>query len=114
MKRTLFLLATGILIIMGYNLSISIYTLWQKRDVIVNAQKELEEQKRENKELKKQYEEAKKPQFIEQEARDKLLLVKPGESEVILPPISPQAPSSNKNSSLDKAPNWQKWWKLFF
>lgn len=114
MKRTLFLLATGILIIMGYNLSISIYTLWQKRDVIVNAQKELEEQKRENKELKKQYEEAKKPQFIEQEARDKLLLVKPGESEVVLPPISPQASGSGKANPSESVPNWKKWWNLFF
>lgn len=114
MKRTLFVLAMGILLLMVYNLSVSIYTLWQKKDIIIRAQKELEKQKKDNKELNREYERAKKTEFIEEEARNKLFLVKPGESEVILPAISSQASGLGKANSSQNTPNWQKWWNLFF
>lgn len=115
MKRIVFFIALGILLIFIYNLSFSIYNLWQKRDVIARAQKELEKEKRENTELVKKYETARKPEFIEEEARNKLFLVKPGESEVILPELPSKISSSSSKASSEKnMPNWKKWWSLFF
>ena len=93
----------------------SIMGLWQKDQLIVSAEKELENEKQKNQLLKKQIAVVQKPQFIEEEARDKLFLVKPGEQVVIIPTISTknvQTTVQNKQSSVK--PNWQQWWELFF
>ena len=77
---------------------------------MVSAKSDLEREKRENQRLKNELTRVKSDEFIEAEARNKLFLVKPGESGVIIPsnltakrPIAP-AP---------EPPNWQKWLNLF-
>ncbi|MEK7559199.1 MAG: septum formation initiator family protein [Patescibacteria group bacterium] len=112
MKKIAFIVAIVIGLVIINNLARSTYDLWSKKDVIVSAQNELEAEKKENQRLKNQLERAQDGQFIEQEARNKLLLVKPGEQNVFIP--KDLVASESSQTKVDKRPNWQKWWELFF
>lgn len=92
----------------------SIYNLWQKNDLLVRAKQDLESEKKENQELKKKLTEVKRPGFVEEEARNKLFLAKPGEGIVMIPTNVLSTESSNRKKTVDTRPNWQKWWELFF
>ena len=96
------------------NLIHSIYSTWQKQDLIIQAQQNLTAEKEENQKLKKDIAQVNNPQFVESEARDKLLLTKPGEGIVILPKgqLTTKVPSTAK--IVDMRPNWQRWWDTFF
>jgi cell division protein FtsB len=96
------------------DLAHSIYSIWQKQDLIVQAQQDLTTEKNENNELKKQIAQVNKPQFIESEARDKLLLAKPGEGVIMIPSNQLDIPSTVTTKTVDTRPNWQKWWNVFF
>lgn len=92
----------------------SITVMWQKDQFISFAKQELENEKKKNQELKKQLVVVKRPQFVEEEARDKLFMVKSGENVIIIPSVSPiQQLTVNKQQSTTK-PKWQQWWELFF
>lgn len=113
-KRLVFF---GIIIISLFiinNLVHSIYGLWQKKTVIMKAEQELNQQTKENLELKNKLVVVKKPQFVEEEARNRLFLAKPGEGIVLIPSRALEATSASKFRSSDAQPNWQKWWELFF
>src|SRR6266404_4773003 len=84
-KKIAFFTIIFVLLITINNLIHSIYAIWQKQDLIVQAQQNLATEKEENRRLKKDITQVNRPQFIESEARDKLLLAKPGENIVILP-----------------------------
>lgn len=114
MKRVLFLAAIVISVLVINNLAHSIYNLWSKQDLLAKTQKDLETKKKENKELKDQLSVAQSEQFVEKEARDKLFLVKQGESSVILDKKLLEASQSASGQSQNNAPNWKKWWELFF
>lgn len=92
----------------------TIYTVWQKQDLIVQAQKNLAAEKKENQRLKKALAQVNQPQFVESQARDKLLLTKPGEGIVLLPASQLSSHRSPSQKPLDTRPNWQKWWDVFF
>ncbi len=113
-KKITYFFVIIILLITINNLIHSIYAIWQKQDLIVQAQKNLVVEKNENQKLKKDIAQVNKPQFIESEARDKLLLAKPGEGIVILPKNELSTSSPRSQKVIDKRPNWQKWWELFF
>ncbi|MCL5439201.1 MAG: septum formation initiator family protein [Patescibacteria group bacterium] len=114
MKKILFftVLIASIFIING--LVRSICGLWQKQGLVATAQKELDRQKQENKNLKKKLTEVQNPKFLEEQARNKLLLVKENEQEVIIPKEFLGASDSARGKKSDSRPNWQKWWDLFF
>jgi len=112
MKKALYLLAIVISIFIINGLVRSIYDLWKKQDLITVGQMDLEMERRQNLELRKKLSQAKNPQFIEEEARNKLLLVKPGEENVLIPHDLSSTQSSSKKT--DARPNWRKWWDLFF
>jgi len=83
----------------------------QQIKIIEEKVLKLEEKNRELSQ-KRQYYQSK--EFIEEEARNKLNMAKPGETIVILPPNVNEflnRPKTQANSSL---PNWKKWWDLFF
>jgi cell division protein FtsB len=88
----------------------SIYNLWNKQDLVVKARQDLEKQKQTNKELKAQLSYVKSDEFIEREARDKLFMVKPGESGVIIPEKLIKKP---EKKVVVVVPNWQQWVNLF-
>ena len=112
MKKVFFFVILAISILVINNLIRSIYTLWQKHDLVALAQKELERQKQENARLKSQLVYVKSDEFIEEQARNKLFLVKPGEQEVLISEDlikGDSTPSAQKNND----PNWKKWLDLF-
>lgn len=111
MKRIFYIITIVIGIFIINNLARSTYELWSKKDVIVSAQKQLEAEKKENKDLKNRLEQAQGGGFIEEEARNKLLLVKPGEQNVFLP--KPTGTEEN-TKKVDTRPNYLKWWEFFF
>lgn len=114
MKRFIFVAVIVFLIFIINNLAQSTYSLWQKKDVLVEAKQDLSKEQKENNELKEQLKVVKSPQFVESQARDKLLLVKPGENIVVVPTglIAREQPKAVKKTP--PKPNWLQWWELFF
>lgn len=114
MKKVTFILIAILFVFVIQNLLHSIYGLWQKKELLVNARTRVESAKKENLALKEQMEAVKNPAFIERQARDKLLLVKPGEQIVVASDsLIVKKDSTNVNQQESK-PNWQQWWELFF
>lgn len=111
MKKVLFILTITASLFIIKDLVYSIYSLWSKKDLLTVAQKELGREKQENNRLVVSLSEAKKQSFIEEEARNKLFLAKPGESIVVLPHTSFEAKIVKKEAPK---PNWQQWLQLFF
>jgi|SRR5581483_7295644 len=112
MKRAFSIAIVVVCIFAAQSLIFSIVSLWQKQDVVRQAQQQLAIEQKKNTQLKKQLAKVQSPQFLEEEARDKLFLQKEGENQVIVP--------DNQNISLatqkqvDTRPNLQKWFDLFF
>lgn len=109
MKRIIFAAVVLFFLLIINGLSHSIYDLWHKQDLVTSAQKKLTEEKLKNQKLKADFSVVDSPEFIENEARNKLFLVKPGEQGVIIP----QNLEIKEESSLVAEPNWQKWINLF-
>lgn len=108
-KKLVYLIAIVACLVVIHNLAVSTYDLWHKQDLVSEANSDLQREKSENQALQKQLKTVKSPQFLEEQARNELFMVKPGESGVILPP-------NIGESSTKKEPNlapWQKWLKLF-
>lgn len=113
MKRISFLIVIVILFLIIIRLGSSIYTLWHKQDLLTNAQKELTQEKKENIQLKSQLRIVTSAQFLDEEARNKLLLVKKGESDVLIDPTLLQASNSAQKKETNKS-NLEQWIDLFF
>ena len=113
-KKITFFTIIVILLLIINDLIHSIYSIWQKQDLVIQAQKNLSAEKNENRELKKEIAQVNQPQFIETQARDKLLLAKPGESVVIMPREELGASTEAIPKQVDMRPNWKKWWDIFF
>ena len=109
-KKIVFFTTIVISIIIINGLVRSIYDLWNKQDVVERARVDLEKQRQENKELQAQLSYVKSDEFIEKEARDKLFMVKEGESKVLIPDslIEKEEPEE-----VIVVPNWKKWLDLF-
>lgn len=114
MKRIIFLASLIASLFILNSLVRSISSLWSKQELLVKAQKQLENKKRENEQLGKRLSQVQSQEFIEKEVRNRLFLVKPGESLVLIPEELLKASESAKGKAKDQKPNWQKWWELFF
>lgn len=110
MKKVFFVIFLLISFFIINNLIRSIYTTWKKEDLLSNAQKRLEKERRENMRLKSELSVVGSQEFIEKEARDKLFLAKEGEQKVLLPKESEESQKEKK----ENIPNWQQWRNLFF
>ncbi len=95
-------------------LSGDILRLLKAGDKVKLAEKRVWMLEKEKKDLleKRQYYQT--PEFIEEEARNKLNMARPGETIVILPPNLEEILGKQKQNSFPPLPNWKKWWKLFF
>lgn len=75
------------------------------------VEQQLEVLRRDNQNLKAELEYKKSEEFKEEEIRNKLGMVKPGEAVVVLPnDNSEQQPQTR----AENIPNYIKWWNLFF
>lgn len=108
-KTVLFIVAVIISLIIINVLARSIYDTWQKKDLVVKAKTNLIQEKEENRKLKLQLSMAKNPEFVEKEARDKLFMVKPGESGVIIPQ---ELVKEKKDKEVKIVPNYRQWINL--
>lgn len=113
MKKLIFFLICVVCLFIIQGLVRSIVTLWEKQDLLIVKQKELSRVKSEQGKLKEQAKAVNDPSFIEEESRNKLFLVKPNESVVILPK---DALSDKKTGKLEKPkptlPAYQQWISL--
>jgi len=111
-KKLGFILLVIVLLLIINGLFHSIYELWQKQDLLTSAQKELDSQKLKNAKLKGKLLFVQSNQFVDEEARNKLFLAKPGEQQVL---ISKDLVEISKKEETEKnIPNWRQWLKLFF
>ena len=76
---------------------------------IREARDEFSGLKKEEQKLLRRKREVDSPAFVEQEARNRLGLAKPGETVVILPD---NLKTGSKAAEKDTIPNWEKWWRL--
>ncbi len=113
MKKILFAVLVSSLVLVIIGLSRSIYDLWNKQDLLISYKKQLSSAQNENKVLKSRLAQANNPNFLEEQARDNLFLVKSGEQSVIVPNELLIGTNSAKPIG-DNLPNWKKWWNLFF
>ena len=113
----------------------SLVDIYRKREVLKVYEDSYLKAKAENERLKKAFEEAQTPEFIERLARDKLSLVREGETIVLLDTSQILAQKdfpSQTESGLGSAgqtstlyeklpktenlnePKWKAWWRVFF
>ena len=111
MKKAAFIITVIVLLLIINSLAHSIYDLWHKQDLLTSAQKQLQAEKLKNQKLKAELSFVKSPQFTEEQARNKLFLVKPGEQEVLISQNLKQVSSGQK--SQENIPNWKKWIDIF-
>ena len=97
---------------MGIGIVRSVYTLSQKKGILSERQQALSQLQLKQAQLQQKLKEATSPAFIEQAARDKLGLVKPGETVVIMDKT--RLPESGTQEYSGKLPSWKQWWQLFF
>lgn len=114
MKYVFFSIILLISLFVINNLIRSIVNISQKQELISSAQKQLAKEKKEHSALKKELESVNRQQFIEEQARNKLFMVKEGEQIVIIPhdEIFPKSTVLAKKEA-EKTPLAQ-WYELFF
>ena len=114
MKKALSLLVTAICLIFIFNLSKELLRLSKADERIDQAEQKKEELKLENWQLKRELAYRQTEEFLEKEIRDKLLMVKEGETMVIVPAGSIDIASSSVDTKDRKElDNWEKWLEVF-
>ena len=112
MKKGFFILVVVLMLLIIQGLLSSIFTLWNKQDVLTSAKQELQREELQNKNLKNRLSYVQSNQFVEEEAHNKLFLAKPGQQEVL---ISPDLIAKDQTQAkIENIPNWQRWINLFF
>ena len=91
----------------------SIIENWRRSDVVSERQAALVKEKERNKQLHEELREATSASFIEREARNKLGLVKEGDTMVLMGEGQKQAGEQVQNSQTPSS-NLGQWWRLFF
>lgn len=110
--RLLIIVVSAVLVV---NLSRSIWDLWRRRDILGERQAVLKRLEAEQARLQKEFEYAQSPEFIEQEARNRLGLAREGETVVLMPNDKlPMINGATEEKIQENVPNWKRWWKLFF
>ena len=90
----------------------SVVTIWQKRGIVAQRQAVLRVEEARKAALLQQLQEATSSAFVEKAAREKLGLVKPGETVVIMDQA--QASGSGGRGAIQDESPWKGWWALFF
>ncbi|MDO8269428.1 MAG: septum formation initiator family protein [Candidatus Levybacteria bacterium] len=110
-KTVILLIIIVVLLLVIKNIVASIISLRQNSQIVTSLKQQEILEKEKKRFLQQQFYYVTTPQFIENEAREKLGMVKPGEHIVLAPP--PSEPQKQPDTT-DYSPNWKKWWRLFF
>lgn len=120
LKNKLKKIANWIFLIVAVAMSISLIQnirhVAGSGDKINQAQNQILELQKEQKDLQAQVQFVKSDTFVEKQLRDKLGLAKPGELVVVLPDaelVKKYAPKIEEEQTSLPASNWRKWLKLF-
>lgn len=111
MKKAVFFISIALFLFIINNFFHSIYRLWQKQDLIISARKELAHEQMEQRKLESELERIQQPAFLEEQARNKLFMVKPGEQIVVLPKEIME-PEITPTVTQEPDPAWLQWYKL--
>ncbi len=114
MKKFLFITVILIALFIIQNFVRSIIGVWQKQSLIDQAKVELSKEQKEHERLRKQYAQVQNPSFIEEEARNKLLMVKENEQQVVIPKSLLKDTTAKHTAVITAKPVWQQWLSLFF
>ena len=111
---TFIILIIGVSLIV--NLSRDVARLLGAGEQVGKAQRKVEELEKEHQELVMKEEYFQSPEFIEEEARNKLSMAREEETIVILPPNVEDLVGflEEETNEEEQLPNWKRWWKLFF
>ena len=104
-----------LVLIFAYNLLGQISESLRSSERLSNQANSVYKLEAENRELKKQFEEIQSPEFIEQQARDKLGLSKVGETIIIIPDEKLKSVlSASESAKVTRLPNYQGWLRVFW
>ena len=112
MKKASYIIVSVISIMIINNLVHSIYNLSQKKNLVTETQEELKKEQDRNARLTDQLTQVKREDFVEEEARNKLFMVQPGETIVVLP--TPTQEEGNSTETVKNLPIWKQWLQTFF
>ncbi|MFC1790275.1 septum formation initiator family protein [Patescibacteria group bacterium] len=112
-KKTLYGIALALCSFAIIGLSRNLFKLLQAEKRVGQAQEELELIKKEQGELQKKKAYIESEDFVEQQARDKLSMVKKGETLVILPTGVLSNNYSVESEGKRELANWEKWLLVF-
>lgn len=112
-RKIVVILAVILVLLIAYNLINQILVAFKSSDRLSAAAEKVYSLEAQNSELKKKLQEIKSPQFIEQQARDKLGLSRKGETVVIIPEQKLKEVLGVSQSAEIRFPNWQGWLKIF-
>lgn len=114
-KKTALILAIILSLGLLYNLSRQIYESLEAGKRLDTEAENLTKLQKQNSELKTKLADANSLQFIEQQARDKLNLARPGESVFVIPQAEIDKVLGATKQEVEKKvePYWQGWLKLF-
>ncbi len=114
MKKAIYLIIFLISLYIINSFVHSIYNLSQKKYLIINTREELEREKEEHARLTNELTLVKRQDYIEEEARNKLFLVQPGETLVVIPSPPQISSEAEKRENIDHLPIWKQWVYTFF
>lgn len=115
MRKTSFVIVILIILVaIIYGLINQIFTALRSGDRLSEVLNSLQQLQIKNQALKKSLKEAASPQFIEQQARDQLGLMRDGEVMVVIPEEIIQKALQQEQPVVVPFPNPIGWWRVFF
>lgn len=111
MKRIIPFILIAVLLLIIKSIIESIVTLQQNSQIVQQLKTEKDTAIKRQEFLSQELYYVKTNDFIENEAREKLGMVKPGEHVILIPPTSANSAPTKKEENI---PNWEKWRRLFF
>lgn len=113
-KKIVFILILLLFIGLFYSLGKQVYDSLQASSRLGQEAGNLANLQKQNSDLKKKLAQTQSPGFIEQEARDKLNLSRPGETVVMIPQTEiDKVLGAQITPTPTPLPNWQGWLGLF-
>lgn len=110
-KKILPFIIVFLLLLLIKNITLSIIKLQKNSHIVYSLKQQEEKEKKREQFLKERFYYVKTDEFVENEAREKLGMVKEGEKIVLAPPMTKNA---QKTEPQQNDSNWTKWRKLFF
>ena len=110
MKKLLLIIPVLVLLVIIKNNISGIVRTLEDENTAENLKEKLVSEQKKNQFLKEHLFYVKTNQFVEEEAREKLSMSRPGEYVVIAPTAGPL---NQEKIEIDTRPNWRRWLDLF-